>query len=180
MPQKLPVRVLAYWLVKDALIVLAVYLLLNWLVPGSDLTVNGEVVSTNAANVLPIIAAVALVCYLVLAAYRSLYFALFTFSVENTLVSTNKGVIVRSHKSVQYEEAENAEVTRGPLQMLFGLGNLRVYTASPAQLLIVQSKNGSRTIHRPDVNLILMREDAMALREHFNVAVNRVAVVAPK
>jgi membrane protein YdbS with pleckstrin-like domain len=171
--QKLPSQVLTYWLVRDALAVLV--LTAGITVALYYLGIDEESVQVVMARISLVVAG-AVGIYLALAAYRVAYFSLFSFGVEANLVSVHSGVVVQSRKAVQYEESENADVVRGPLMMLFGLANLRVFTASPGQIHIVQTKNGSRTVHTPDIDLVLPIADASALAERFSKAVNRVVI----
>jgi membrane protein YdbS with pleckstrin-like domain len=181
--QKLPERVLWYWLVKQLLffaIIGFLPLLLLMLIGTEGWTDSqtGEAVNPETIKFIGMVIPVgALGLYILTALYTCWYFITYTYTVGIDRLSIKSGVIVTSDKSVQFEEAENTSLVRGPLLMLFGLGNLRVFTSSPGQLQIVTTKNGTRTIHKPDVDIVLPIADTSALAERFSKAVNRVAII---
>jgi membrane protein YdbS with pleckstrin-like domain len=182
MPQKLSSSVLVYWLVVDAVVVIALALIVGVALYffGVDDVATGIATQADLGARLGLVFGGAVLIYLVRAAYRVIYFSLFSYTLGPAAVSIDSGVIIRSHKSVQFEEAQNVDVVRGPLLMLFGLGNLRVFTASPGQVVVVSTKNGTRTIHKPDVDIVLPFAEASSLSGSFTKAINRVVVTPPQ
>ena len=65
---------------------------------------------------------------LVIPYYRSI-----SFELTDEEVVVRKGILTKSTKTVPYRAITNAEVKRGPLDRLFGLGTVDVHTAGYSQ-----------------------------------------------
>lgn len=182
LPTKLPLGVLSYWLTKGFLFFLFQLLILLVVVSldteGLTNKKTGEVISASAvAQVELWVGLGILALYLFSVLFTIWYFSKYSFVVANDHVSTTSGILIITDKSVQYEEAENASVIRGPLLALFGLAKVKVFTSSPGQLRTVSTKHGTKIVHTPDIDMILLREDAFSLKNRFTSATQRVTVV---
>ena len=156
-------------------------------VPGAVVTqtINGvqqQVPATPfaAGPAIGITALVLIVLAIVGILYQVLYYATCSFIVADGQITVTSGVLFTSDKSTQFEEVQTVAVKRGPVMRMFGLGNLQGFTSSPDQIQIhTGNKGGSYTSYHPDINLVLIADDAEALRAQISSAIHKVQFVAP-
>jgi membrane protein YdbS with pleckstrin-like domain len=179
---KLPASVLRYWLTLQAvcfglagLIIFGFFALTG--TGGWSSSETGEAIAPEQVAFVRDLVLFGIGGVYILSALLTLwYFRNFSFVADATGLSTTSGIIVTTEKTVQYEEAENASLVRGPILGLFGLAKLRVFTASPAQIIITTTRGGTTTTHKPDVDMSLPESDAMELKAKFATATQRVTV----
>ena len=92
-----------------------------------------------------------------------LYGMLFSFIVSEHSITINSGVILRNSNTIDFSKIQNIDNMRGPLQMLFGLTNVNIWTASMNQISF-SNRGGGRS--RPEAFLPLTKEDAEWLRNY--------------
>lgn len=98
--------------------------------------------------------------------YTFAYVSLFSYVIGSDAITVNSGVLFRSEKIINYNDLQNVDVQRGPLLMLFGLSNLRGFTASPGQLMISSDDHGhTSTTVTPDVQILLTKQDGEELAQ---------------
>lgn len=102
---------------------------------------------------------VALVFGVVVFLYVWLQFSYKSFQVNASNFTYNTGIIMRSSKTVPFENVQNVDVTSGILQRMMGLAIVRMWTASPGQVFDMKHAP------RPDLSILLLAADANHIRE---------------
>lgn len=168
---KLPGNVLAYKLVGSIiiaviLIVIALFLLSAGTINGTS-TVNGVTSPTSIPAAIPAI--VLIVLGLIFPLYAIAWYATFSFLVADQSITINSGVIVKRSKTIDFNKIQNVNNVRGPLQMIFGLAQVDLWTASQDQLSFStvsygNGRSGTRMQAKPEGRLYLLKQDAEDLK----------------
>ncbi|MFA6341055.1 MAG: PH domain-containing protein [Candidatus Paceibacterota bacterium] len=186
MQNRLPKNFVFYRILSSMifLAILAVMLYFSFGQGPTNGTVNGKptVIDLEGLNRLLVIYGIPVLILLLFVLHDILYYLKYSFSVSDNSISVTSGVFVISTKIVDFKDIQNISSVRGPLLMLFGLSKLNGFTSSPGQLVVsTNSKNGtSTTSYRPDISIILNRNDAEQLREFMAKAndIQKVRVVS--
>lgn len=92
--------------------------------------------------------------------YFFLYYSTFSFLLTSTNIVINSGVFIKGSKVIDFNKIQNINMTTGPIQALFGVASVQIWTASPDQIVITK---GSATA-RPSGYIVLYKEDAEWLK----------------
>jgi uncharacterized membrane protein YdbT with pleckstrin-like domain len=168
---KLPGNVLTYKLVGNiiiavVLIVVAFILMSLGTIHGTS-TVNG--VTSPATFNLIIPAIVLIVLGLIFPLYTIAWYATFSFIVADQSITINSGVVVKRSKTIDFNKVQNVNNVRGPLQMIFGLAQVDLWTASQDQISFStvsygNGRTGTRMQAKPEGRLYLLKQDAEDLK----------------
>ena len=90
--------------------------------------------------------------------YAILWWNIFRYTISQGSITITQGVLFRQTKEVNFNDIQSIDSAFGPILAIFGLRQVRGFTASPGQLIITSNRNGTTTQQRPDVNLILDRQ----------------------
>ncbi len=102
---------------------------------------------------------------IVILAFPRLYYVLFTYEISEHTITVNSGILFRQYETIDFGKIQAIDNERGPLLMLFGLTLIRIWTASADQLTSGLGKEAVRIKPRPDMTLILGKDDAAAVRD---------------
>jgi len=105
------------WLVVFVILAVGDYLLITLLVDPEARLILGIMAS-----------ALIVVCLLVLL-YLPAYFRSLEYHVEDEAVTGRKGVFWTKASTVPYAKITNIDITQGPLQRMYGIGNIHCQTA---------------------------------------------------
>jgi uncharacterized membrane protein YdbT with pleckstrin-like domain len=106
-----------------------------------------------------------IVLILLSAIYTVVYFFTFSFQVNDKSITMNRGVFFKTSKSVNFNDLQNVQIKRGPFLMMFGLARVQGLTSSPGQLAISSAGHNTSTSVRPDIVIVLTKEDATELAQ---------------
>ncbi len=101
----------------------------------------------------------------VILSYPILYYLLFTYELSDGSITVNKGIIFRQYETIHFDKIQAIDNERGPLLMLFGITLVKIWTASADQLVSGMGKDAARIRPRPDMTLILGKDEAAAVRD---------------
>lgn len=90
---------------------------------------------------------------------------LFSYSVTNSAITINTGIIFRQYETIDFTRIQTINLERGPLLWLFGLTEVRLWTASADQF-----NQAEHARAQPDTTLYLDRTTAEQLRDHISAA----------
>jgi uncharacterized membrane protein YdbT with pleckstrin-like domain len=108
-----------------------------------------------------IVTTVALVVFAAGAILAAINYHFTLYTPGDQSITIKSGLIFRKTVSINYVRVQNADVSRGPLQMLFGIATLNLWTASPGQVQTVSDNRGNtHSVNRPEGRLVLLRADA--------------------
>lgn len=173
---KLPGSVLAYWLFKAAILPVVLTIILVFLSTLGPIqgTSNGQPTTINVASFGPlIIFGIPLLLFVLGALYWTLYYSMFSFTLNDQSISITSGILFSQTKTTDFRAVQDVATKRGPLLMIFGLGILQGFTASPDQIRVSSGSfrlgggafgTNARTTYRPDISIPLPTADAEALR----------------
>ena len=108
-----------------------------------------------------------------------------SFVAADQEITINAGMIFRTSKTINYGRVQNVDVVRGPIQMMFGLATINIWTASQGQVQSTTSWNNGVSSTQmkatAEGKLTLLKQDADDLRAHISSkgAVQLVAPVSP-
>jgi membrane protein YdbS with pleckstrin-like domain len=85
-----------------------------------------------------------------------------SFSVIETAITINTGIITKHSNSIPLTQVQNMVSKSGPIDSMFGLSRLHIWTASPSQVSV---QRGTSTTS-PAGNLVLKKEDAEWLKKY--------------
>ncbi len=129
-------------------------------------TINGVTSATSFPSIIP--AVVLILIGLLIPCYSVLWYSMFSFVVSEKIITINSGVIFRQSRAIDFNKVQNVNNTRGPIQMMFGLTTLNIWTASQDQLSFSTVTIGgvpqTRMKARPDGKLYLTQQDAEELK----------------
>ncbi len=97
-------------------------------------------------------------------AHPILDFMLFSYSLAEHSITINSGIIFRQYETIDFNRIQTLDLERGPILWLFGLTEVRLWTASADQFNfsdITQWKERAK----PDTTLILARNAAESMRD---------------
>ena len=110
-----------------------------------------------------------LICAALLAVIN---YSFFSFKPTAQDITINKGMLFRSSKTINYTRIQNVDVAQGPIQMMFGLATVNIWTASQDQMQssTTYSNGLSRTTIKavPEGKLVVSKADAEDLRTHMS------------
>ncbi len=95
-----------------------------------------------------------------------LNFVLFSYSLTGSTITINSGILYRQYETIDFNRIQTLDLERGPLLWLFGLTEVRLWTASADQ--VNQEQGVSHAT--PDTTLILDSGDAEHLRDHIHAS----------
>ncbi len=167
---KLPRKALWYLLVYRSIVAVifvgfGVILLVSGTIVGT-VTVNGV---TSPSSFSPVIPALALIVIgLIGPIYSILWYFLFSYIVSDQNITINSGILFRQSRSIDFNKIQDVTNIRGPLQMMFGLTTINLWTASQDQIsfntVTVGGVPRTQAVPKPDGQLVLLAEDADELR----------------
>ena len=184
---KLPRSALGYLLVVRIivgaiLILIGIMLLSAGTIQGTK-TINGVISSTSFSATIPALILILLGVFL--PCYSIFWYLTFSFMVSEQGITINSGVLFRSSRTIDFNKVQNVDNTRGPLQMMFGLTGVNIWTASQDQLRFSTVTIGgiprTRASARPDGKLYLSGQDADYLKDYIakKSSVQNVQMVSP-
>ena len=94
--------------------------------------------------------------------YFFIYYALFSFIVDESKLTINSGIIIRRSKSIPFTNIQNVDNVVGLWARLFGLTRVAVWTASASQIEI-RNENSD---NRPDGILLLKISEGNWLKDY--------------
>ncbi len=98
-------------------------------------------------------------------AYPILFYLLFSFELTEHTITVNSGILFRQYETIDFNKVQAMDQERGPLLMLFGLTEINIWTASADQLTFSVGANALKTRPRPDVRMLLRKDDAQKLKD---------------
>ncbi len=101
----------------------------------------------------------------VILSYPMLSYLLLTYELTEEAMTLNSGIVFRQYETIQFGKIQAIDNERGPLLMLFGLTLVKVWTASADQLVSGMGSDAARIRPRPDMRLILGKDEAAGLRD---------------
>lgn len=114
-----------------------------------------------AAILLPVAWIVALLVVL----QPILYYILFSYSLTENTITVNTGILFRQYETIDFSRIQTIDNERNPIHMLFGLTDVRIWTASADQLNFSSQAGGVSSRPRPDTTLLLGKATAVELRD---------------
>lgn len=91
----------------------------------------------------------------------------FSFSYDEKNIEIKKGTLSKSQKTIPFNTIQNVNLNSGWLMRMFKLQKVEIWTSSPAQIQIFQSRQqGYQTEHKPDGLIYLENEDAETLKNY--------------
>ena len=93
--------------------------------------------------------------------YIFLNYKNFSFQVNDENIEIKSGIVSKNSKTIPFHSVQNINLKTGPVQRLFGLASVRIWTSSQSQL---QSSN-KKIESNPDGALFLNNIDAEQLQE---------------
>ncbi len=97
-----------------------------------------------------------------IAIYFLLYYSTFSFSVDESKITINSGIIVHRSKSIPLNNIQNINDVSGLLMRMFGLTRMAIWTASASQIEI----HNENSDNRPDGVLFLLNADGDWLKDY--------------
>ena len=148
----------ALWYSSIGAIMVGLFILMVRSAFATSLTV-AEASSSNGAELFLYIA---ILVAAVTIGHPVLYYFLFTFEFSEKTVTINSGILFRQYETVSFDRIQVIDNERGPLLMLFGLTEMRVWTASPDQY---NQEHAGHLDPSPDARLLLRKDDAESVKE---------------
>lgn len=181
MPQKLSGAATAYIVTGGVifgiiLAIIGVLVLSIGTIAGTQ-TVNGVTSQSSISAFWP--GLVLIVIGILTPFYKLLWCSLFSYAITDLNVTITSGVIFRQSKTIDLVRIQNVDTLYGPLQMLFGIAVLNIWTASPGQfmssssMITIGNTRQTQMTARPEGRLYLLRQDAENLRAQLS---NRGAI----
>jgi len=173
---KLPGSVLAYWVLKSAVLPIIIAVVLVFLSTHGPIqgTSNGQPTTIDVASFGPlIIFGIPIALFVLAALYWFLYYNMFSFTLTDQSISITSGILFSSTKTTDFRAVQDVATKRGPLLMIFGLGILQGFTSSPDQIRVSSGSfrlgggafgTNAHTTYRPDISVPLSAADAETLR----------------
>lgn len=138
-------------------------------------TVASACILNSCPYYVPIILPTALIIFIVgVLAHPILEYILFTYSLEEHAITINTGIIFRQYETITFSRIQTINLERGPLLWLFGLTEVRLWTASADQF-----NNHEQHPHAtPDTRLVLLRDTAQEMKDFITGAKKAEQVAA--
>jgi uncharacterized membrane protein YdbT with pleckstrin-like domain len=172
---KLPGSALSYKLTGSLIltiifIIIAFFLMSLGSVQGTS-TVGGATSATTFSTIVPAI--ILIVIGLLFPIYSFLWYTTFSYIVADQLITLNSGVIFKQSKTIAFNKIQNVNNVRGPMQMMFGLTEVDIWTASPDQMTITtvnygNNQQGVKMQPKPEGKLYLLKQDADDLNTYIS------------
>lgn len=96
--------------------------------------------------------------------YIYLSFKNFSYKIEDSQITIKEGIILKSSKTIFFDNIQNIETYRGIMSRFFGLTKISFWTSSPSQIKIVRGNSNNN----PDIYFYLKKEDAKNILEFVN------------
>jgi len=145
-------------------------------------TVNGKpsVIDLEGINKILVIYGIPIFLFLSGLIYNVFYYKTFSYTLSDEAISITSGIIFVSTKSIDFHDIQNISSSFGPVLNLFGLGILSGFTSSPGQIIVSGNSKSTTTSYRPDIHIILNKEDVEELRMFMSKAddIGKVKVVS--
>ncbi len=93
--------------------------------------------------------------------YIYLSFNAVSFQINNNAVAINSGIVFKKSKVIPFHSVQTVNLNTGPIQGLFGISAVEIWTASQSQSEV----HSGNTEKRADGILYLETKDAEQLRE---------------
>lgn len=159
---KLPGSALGYLIIGRAIIgIILIIIGLLMIAAGTmhgTTTVNGVTTPVSFTATIPAI--VVIIIGIIIPFWSILWYMTFSYIVADQNVTINSGVLFRQSKVIDFNKIQNVDNTRGPIQMMFGLTSVNIWTASEDQFV----RSGRNTVMRPEGRLYLSIQDAEDLK----------------
>jgi len=81
------------------------------------------------------------ISYFIVVIWAGLFFERYLYCIKQDGVYINRGIWFKSNRRIPYERIQHISVTRGPLEILFGIHDLNIFTAGTGSM---GSSAGSR------------------------------------
>ncbi len=130
-------------------------------------TVASACILNSCPYYVPILLPTFLLLFIVgVLAHPILEHILFTYSLEEHAITINTGIIFRQYETITFSRIQTINLERGPLLWLFGLTEVRLWTASADQF-----NNHAEHAHAtPDTKLVLGRDLAQEVKDFISGA----------
>jgi uncharacterized membrane protein YdbT with pleckstrin-like domain len=130
-------------------------------------TVASACVLNSCPYYVPMILPTFLIIFIVgVLAQPILEYVLFTYSLEAHAITINTGIIFRQYETITFSRIQTINLERGPLLWLFGLTEVRLWTASADQF----NDHEDHSHAKPDTKLILDRDAAQEFKDFISGA----------
>lgn len=147
-PQELPSKFLWYLFTKLFLILVVISWFFSFIVKSWIMAFMSILTLT-------------MIIWIPLIIYIYLYYKTFSFQIDKENVIIKSGVIFKGLKTIPFNSAQTVNLNTGPLQGLFGLSTVQIWTSSQSQMQI----NKGNSEQTPDGILNLDTKDAERVRE---------------
>ncbi len=132
--------------------------------------VKDFIASTCAISVCPFFApyimpVLVLAFIVAVLAHPVLDFLLFSFQLAEHSITINSGVIFRQYETINFNRIQTLDLERGPLLWLFGLTEVRLWTASADQMNFSLEDKTLSSRPSADTTFVLPRDTAVHLKE---------------
>ncbi len=130
-------------------------------------TVASACILNTCPYYVPMILPTFLIIFIVgVLAHPILEHILFTYSIEEQAITINTGILFRQYETITFSRIQTINLERGPLLWLFGLTEVRLWTASADQF----NNHDEHPHATPDTKLILTRDHAQEVKDFISNA----------
>jgi membrane protein YdbS with pleckstrin-like domain len=112
-----------------------------------------------------IVGPVVTIVAILIVSYPTLYYILFSYLLTEHTMTVNSGILFREYETFDFGRIQVIDLERGPLLWLFGLTEVRVWTASADQLSFSVGTRAATAHPHPDATLILDSDDAQEIKD---------------
>jgi membrane protein YdbS with pleckstrin-like domain len=103
-------------------------------------------------------------------AHPILSFVLFSYRLTEHSITISSGILYRQYETIDFSRIQTFDLERGPILWLFGLTEVRLWTASSDQL----NTSDIGTKANPDTTMVLPKDTAVHLRDFVTGAKQRI------
>ena len=147
----------ALWYSSIGALALAVLILLV----GTTLATSQTIAEASSVNIGQLFLPITILVAIIPLAYPVLYYFLFTFEFSEKTVTVNSGILFRQYETISFDRIQVVDNERGPLLMLFGLTEMRIWTASPDQY---NQEHMGHLDPSSDARILLRKDDAESVK----------------
>jgi membrane protein YdbS with pleckstrin-like domain len=154
----------AFWYTALPALVLSIFVALLGLffIAGAQSSCQGAGCGVFSPAVIgPILGLVAI---LVLS-YPTLYYLLFSYALTEHTITINSGILFREYETIDFGRIQVMDNERGPLLWIFGLTEVRIWTASADQLAFSVGAGITKSRPHPDATILLQEDDAEEFKD---------------
>lgn len=101
-----------------------------------------------------------IVIFLIVFVVEIILFTITHYAITNKRAVIQTGLFGRNFKSVEYDRVQNLSVTRGLIGLIFGVGNVKMFTGE------IQSTGGQHSQTRPKYDVFQYILDPYAVMKH--------------